>query len=230
MDHVRAPLAGYYMDRYRYVGEANAAGSIATFTFTGTGIDWHSVKATNQGIGEVRLDSGAWVPIDLYTSGATQRGALIWTTGPSGLTNGTHTVEVRHTGAHTAGAASPYAVGIDRFVVYTEPDLTISASVSGSGGSISPSGASSVVYGSNATYAITPDSGQQIADVEVDGGSVGAVGSYTFTNVTANHTIVASFEPTPVVSTPASSRWSIIVLAGLGVAALLGVRRFTARA
>ena len=32
-----------------------------------------------------------------------------------------------------------------------------------------------------------------MADVLVDGASVGAVTSYTFTNVTANHTIAASF-------------------------------------
>ena len=32
-----------------------------------------------------------------------------------------------------------------------------------------------------------------MADVLVDGVSVGAVTSYTFTNVTANHTIAASF-------------------------------------
>jgi len=82
-----------------------------------------------------------------------------------------------------------------------------------------------VVYGSGATFSITPDSGQQIADVVVDGGSVGAVGSYTFANVTADHTIVASFEPIPVVSTPASSAWSALVMAVLSIAALIGIRR-----
>ena len=35
--------------------------------------------------------------------------------------------------------------------------------------------------------------GYHIADVLVDGGSVGAVSGYTFTNVTADHTIAASF-------------------------------------
>jgi hypothetical protein len=40
---------------------------------------------------------------------------------------------------------------------------------------------------------MTPNSGSTIADVLVDGQSVGAVASYTFTNVTTSHTIAASF-------------------------------------
>jgi hypothetical protein len=47
--------------------------------------------------------------------------------------------------------------------------------------------------GANQSYAITPSTGYSIADVLVDGASVGAVASYTFTNVTASHTIAASF-------------------------------------
>src|SRR5436190_13781913 len=63
----------------------------------------------------------------------------------------------------------------------------------GSGGSISPSGAVSVACGSNQSFTITPDACYDIADVLVDGSSVGAVASYTFNDVTANHTIAASF-------------------------------------
>ena len=50
-----------------------------------------------------------------------------------------------------------------------------------------------VNYGANQTFTITPDAGYHVADVLVDGASVGAVTSYTFTNVTADHTISASF-------------------------------------
>jgi len=70
---------------------------------------------------------------------------------------------------------------------------TITASA-GSGGSISPSGAVTVKSGDSATFTITPNSGYVISDVKVDGKSVGVVTSYTFTNVTANHTIEATFE------------------------------------
>ena len=69
---------------------------------------------------------------------------------------------------------------------------TITASA-GSNGTISPSGAVSVNYGANQTFSITPAANYHVADVLVDGVSVGAVTNYTFTNVTANHTIAASF-------------------------------------
>jgi uncharacterized repeat protein (TIGR02543 family) len=61
-------------------------------------------------------------------------------------------------------------------------------------GHITPSGAVSVNSGGNITFTITPDAYYMIGNVLVDGVSVGAVGSYTFSNVTSNHTISASFE------------------------------------
>src|SRR5439155_11470343 len=63
----------------------------------------------------------------------------------------------------------------------------------GSGGSISPPGTSTVNAGDNITYTITPNSGFNIQDVTVDGVSQGAIASYTFSNVHANHTIDATF-------------------------------------
>ena len=64
-------------------------------------------------------------------------------------------------------------------------------------GSISPSGTVTVKRDGSQSFTITPNSGYQIADVKVDGESVGAVNIYTFTNVTANHTIEATFEKIP---------------------------------
>jgi hypothetical protein len=69
---------------------------------------------------------------------------------------------------------------------------TINASA-GAGGSISPSGFMTVGCNGSQTFTITPDACSHIADVLVDNISVGAVGSYTFSNVTANHTISATF-------------------------------------
>jgi len=63
----------------------------------------------------------------------------------------------------------------------------------GTGGSISPSGTVQVASGAPATFAILPNSGYTILGVTVDGSSVGAVTSYTFQNVTATHTIAATF-------------------------------------
>ncbi|MFA5375472.1 MAG: hypothetical protein WC455_06940 [Dehalococcoidia bacterium] len=74
----------------------------------------------------------------------------------------------------------------------TEAPLTITAGA-GDNGSIDPSGDVTVDYGSSQTFDITADPGYHVADVLVDGSSVGAVTSYEFTNVTADHTISASF-------------------------------------
>ena len=72
---------------------------------------------------------------------------------------------------------------------------TITATA-GEGGSITPSGEVSVKEGASQTFAIAAQEGYAIADVLVDGQSVGAVDSYTFENVTANHTIAALFTKT----------------------------------
>jgi len=71
---------------------------------------------------------------------------------------------------------------------------TIMAS-GGTGGTINPSGTVAVDQGASQIFTIAPDSGHVIADLVVDGASVGAAAIYTFTNVTSNHTIAASFSP-----------------------------------
>ncbi|MDD4150465.1 MAG: C25 family cysteine peptidase [Bacteroidales bacterium] len=63
----------------------------------------------------------------------------------------------------------------------------------GSNGSISPTGTTTVNEGTNKTYTITPANCYEVADVLVNSVSVGAISTYTFSNVTANHTISASF-------------------------------------
>ncbi len=73
------------------------------------------------------------------------------------------------------------------------PTYTITASA-GEGGTINPSGEVVVNEGANQTFSITASDGYQISEVVVDDASVGPVSSYTFTNVTADHTIHATFE------------------------------------
>jgi hypothetical protein len=72
------------------------------------------------------------------------------------------------------------------------PTFTITASA-GSGGSINPSGNVIVNQGATQTFTITPSSGFNISSVTVDGVNQGAITSYTFSNVQANHTISAAF-------------------------------------
>lgn len=63
----------------------------------------------------------------------------------------------------------------------------------GNGGIISPSGNVSVKRGDDQTFSINPINGYRISDVIVDGKSVGAVSTYTFDSVKANHTIEVKF-------------------------------------
>jgi hypothetical protein len=72
-------------------------------------------------------------------------------------------------------------------------DHSIMAS-SENGGRISPDGEIGVIDGSSQTFTITPRHGYEIADVSVDGVSQGALSSYTFNNLTDDHTITVQFE------------------------------------
>ena len=95
---------------------------------------------------------------------------------PTGSTgNRTYTAHWRHNGS---GHSYSY--------------YTIKATA-GTGGSISPSGNVSVREGRDQTFTITPDKGYAVANVKIDGKSIGAVKSYTFENVSRTHTIEVIF-------------------------------------
>ena len=77
---------------------------------------------------------------------------------------------------------------------------TIQATVSGGNGTISPSGSVSVNKDKDKEFTITPNEGYVIASLKVDGTEVeNPSNTYTFTNVTNNHTIVVSFKAKDVV-------------------------------
>lgn len=88
---------------------------------------------------------------------------------------------------------------------------------SGAGGSISPSGTSTISFGASQSYAIVPSAGYEITDVLVDGKSVGACSSYAFVSVDAEHSISATFSPTGT-TTPISS----VSVEAVGVQAYTG--------
>ena len=75
------------------------------------------------------------------------------------------------------------------------PELVVEqlSASAGSGGSISPTGTFFQTQGASQTFTITPSSGYQVSSVTVDGVSAGAVTTYTFSNITASHTISATF-------------------------------------
>lgn len=113
--------------------------------------------------------------------------------GGSWQTSGSYTVLAANTYQVRVKDASGCISPASPVVVGTSPIVYTINATAGSNGSISPAGVSNVDCGTNLSYTITPLSCYQITDVLVDGGSVGAVSSYTFSNVTTNHTISASF-------------------------------------
>ena len=77
-------------------------------------------------------------------------------------------------------------------ITYT---ITVAA---GTGGSINPSGVVTVNAGTDQPFTFTANSGYEISQVLIDNlnnFTAVAAGTYTFTNVTANHTIEVSFAP-----------------------------------
>ena len=78
---------------------------------------------------------------------------------------------------------------------------TITASA-GDNGTITPNGAISVDENGSQLFTITPNSGYEINQILIDGTNnteAVSTGSYTFTDVTADHTITASFKALPVI-------------------------------
>ena len=78
----------------------------------------------------------------------------------------------------------------------------------GAGGSISDAGETHVRWKNDKTYTIKADEHYSIKDVQVDGKSIGAKSSYTFTKVITNHTIHATFQEDP--------KFSVTFVDGLG--------------
>ena len=70
----------------------------------------------------------------------------------------------------------------------------LKASVNGNG-TISPTGTTTVDDGGSLTYKFAAAAHHHIAKVMVDGKNKGTVSSYTFSNITADHTIAVSFAP-----------------------------------
>jgi hypothetical protein len=107
------------------------------------------------------------------------------------------------------GLYTPGCTGAFDFVAVLNSNsyYTINATA-GSGGSISPSGAIQVPQNTSKTFTIAPQSGHR-SQVYVDGVDHGAVYSYTFSNVTANHTISAQFIQTYSITASAGEGGSI---------------------
>ena len=116
-----------------------------------------------------------------------------WSALGSGMNGYVNALAVDEVGNVFAGGDFTSAGGkVSSHVALWQVRHTITATA-GPGGSITPSGAVTAVNGSDQSFAIMPDASYHVADVLVDGSSVGPVTSYNFPRVTADHTIAATF-------------------------------------
>src|ERR1043165_9007455 len=149
------------------------------------------------------MPGGATFP-NVIATGIANSGSYAWTVANTPTTQ----ARVRVT-AHDACSSGSDASDAN-FTIRT-PQILAGA---GANGSISPSGAVSVTYGGSQSFSISPNACFHVADVQVDGSSVGAATSYTFSNVTADHTIQASFALTTYTITASAGSGGAIAPSG----------------
>ncbi|MHC1696771.1 MAG: hypothetical protein AB9919_01645 [Geobacteraceae bacterium] len=193
----------------------NASTSI-TATFNSSALT-NEITATAKGSGTITSVTNPYV--SQGTSGDTiisivkipQGAAQVFTIAPN---TGNYTASVSVDGSVVATNLGSYTYTFSNVTAnhtiaatFAVATYTITPTV-GTGGSISPTSAR-VNHGASQTFSITPNSGYKVVDVKVDGMSVGAVSSYTFSTVTANHTISATF-------TTASNSYNITASADSG--------------
>ena len=116
------------------------------------------------------------------------------------------------TAYNTSNLESSYSniVSVLRF-----PTVTASA---GAGGSISPIGATTVASGQSLSYTITPSSACYRSNVFVDGTALGPLSTYSFTSLSSNHTINATFALIPFTINASAGTGGTISNAGYSVA------------
>jgi beta-lactamase superfamily II metal-dependent hydrolase len=160
-------------------GETWATGSSYTIAWTAT----DNVGVTSITLQYSTNNGTTWSSV---ATGEANDGAYAWTV------PGTPTAQalVKVT-AYDAAANPGSDVSNVAFTVYLPTSTIVASAVAG--GTISPAGNVTVNNGANQSFSIQAGACYGIADVLVDGISVGAVGSYEFTNVTVGHTIAAGF-------------------------------------
>ncbi|MBF0560268.1 MAG: choice-of-anchor D domain-containing protein, partial [Nitrospirae bacterium] len=163
-------------------------------TLNGTGVQTYTITPSAGSGGNISPNTAKTV-----TSGSTTSFTVTPNTGYS-ISSVTGCGGTLSGNTYTTGAVTSNCTVAATFTLST---YTITATA-GANGSISPSGATTVNYGGSQTYTITPSAGYSLAGVQVDGASVGAVTTYTFSNVTANHTISATFASNTYTVTPSA--------------------------
>ena len=174
--------------------DGKSVGAVATYTFSNVIAD-HKIETTiaidTYSIDATANNGGTIAP--LGTTSANHGSDQVFTITPS---EGYHIADVLVDGK-SVGAITTYTFSntITNHKIETTFAINTYAinATANNGGTIAPLGTTSVNHGSDQIFTITPSEGYHIADVLVDGKSVGAVATYTFLKVSENHTIEANF-------------------------------------
>lgn len=196
------PDTGYEVSSITYNGQEVTSAGVALITGVATIHGWAEPETVT-----VRVYRGNWPYVGTYNDHSSTS-TYIDVSGSTGSTYdvcwsqwpGNDTKNICDSGSNTqyggldfdvitfGTTSSPVYAGKS----YTPLTKTITASA-GTGGTVTPSGATNVTYGSNQTFTAIPSSGYRFSHWLVDGNNGGSNLSYTFSNVTADHTIQAVF-------------------------------------
>jgi len=184
-------------------GPSQAEGNSGTTTFSFTArlssaygvpvqINWHTTDGTATAASGDYVAASSSVTIP---AGATSANFSVTVNGDS-LCEPDETFGVTFTGDDRSLPITTSSTSAT--ILDDDPNAAIAASA-GTGGTISPSGNVVVPCGSDQSFTITPDSGNTVSQLVVDGVSVTPATSYTFTGVSGPHSIAASFSGTTAV-------------------------------
>ncbi len=220
-------------------GETCGAAALAWCenNLTATGPVWtkHLIYAVNNDALGVSDDASLYTTdidgdgdVDIFATLGSDGKSPVWYENLSG--NGFawagHTLPVSHAGGQTLFSGDVNADGLEDVLLgfsspaglawYQNAMFSVTTS-SGAHGSILPDGVMTVFEGENKHFAISADDGYHVADVLVDGESVGAVGTFSFIQIDHDHTISVSVSPNEV------GRYTISATAGNGQISPAGV-------
>lgn len=169
--------------------------TVSTYTITATAGSNGSITALNNSSVSTASSGTSTITMANVTKGASQSFSITPSTGYQVTGVSVDGVSVGAVTSYTFNNVVANHALSATFGTTAPTSYTITASA-GSGGTISPSGSVAVASGGSKSFTITPSSGYTISDVKVDGTSVGAVSSYTFSSLAANRTISATFAAT----------------------------------
>ncbi len=160
-------------------GEFWVVGSTQNITWTAS--DDEAIDAAGIDLDYSNDNGSSWVSI---ATNLANSGSYAWAVPNDASTTALVRVTARDVNGNSVQDVSDAVFTIGYYVITV---------TQGANGSIAPAGPVNVVYDGTQAFTITPDAGYHTTDVVVDGNSQGVQTDYTFNNVTADHTITATF-------------------------------------